>query len=354
MKRFSCWFLALSFVPVGRLGGRTAAGDSPTGPHRPGRSRAGRQYCARNGGQKRLRRRRHPGRPPWQSRRFQGGRHGGHCHVPPDEDRHDRPHLFDDQADHDRRRHDSVGGEQAASRRSRVKVHSRNEEPPRLRRAERRNGPRAEGNHHPRPDAAHGRFYVWSLQRYAGRPHVPRAETPLPQRAADGILSPASPRSPCSTSRARSSITASRSTCLGRVVEVASGETLDVFFEKRIFKPLDMVDTAFYVPASKVDRFAANYGPGLVMIDDPAKSPYLKPPKFLSGGGGLVSTARDYARFCQMMLNDGVLEGSAPSEVGDGAHDDPQSTPRARPDANAGRGPDPTKASASDWALPCR
>ncbi len=59
---------------------------------------------------------------------------------------------------------------------------------------------------------------------------------------------------------------------LGRVVEVASGETLDVFFEKRIFKPLDMVDTAFYVPASKVDRFAANYGPGLVMIDDPAKS----------------------------------------------------------------------------------
>ncbi len=95
---------------------------------------------------------------------------------------------------------------------------------------------------------------------------------------------------------------------LGRVVEVASGETLDVFFEKRIFKPLDMVDTAFYVPASKVDRFAANYGPGLVMIDDPAKSPYLKPPKFLSGGGGLVSTARDYARFCQMMLNEGVLD----------------------------------------------
>jgi CubicO group peptidase (beta-lactamase class C family) len=95
---------------------------------------------------------------------------------------------------------------------------------------------------------------------------------------------------------------------LGRVVEVASGQTLDVFFQERIFKPLDMVDTAFYVPASKVDRFAANYGPGLIMIDDPSKSPYLKPPKFLSGGGGLVSTARDYARFCQMMLNDGVLD----------------------------------------------
>jgi CubicO group peptidase (beta-lactamase class C family) len=94
---------------------------------------------------------------------------------------------------------------------------------------------------------------------------------------------------------------------LGRVVEVVSGKTLDVFFEERIFKPLDMVDTAFYVPAAKVARFATNYGPALVVIDDPSKSPYLKPPKFFSGGGGLVSTARDYARFCQMMLNDGVL-----------------------------------------------
>jgi CubicO group peptidase (beta-lactamase class C family) len=97
---------------------------------------------------------------------------------------------------------------------------------------------------------------------------------------------------------------------LGRVVEVVSGKTLDVFFNERIFKPLDMVDTAFYVPASKVDRFATNYGPGLVMIDDPSKSPYLKPPKFFSGGGGLVSTARDYARFCQMMLDGGTLEGT--------------------------------------------
>jgi CubicO group peptidase (beta-lactamase class C family) len=97
---------------------------------------------------------------------------------------------------------------------------------------------------------------------------------------------------------------------LGRVVEVASGRPLDVVFEDRIFKPLDMVDTAFYVPASKVDRFATNYGPGLKVIDDPAKSPYLNPPKFFSGGGGLVSTARDYTRFCQMMLNGGELEGT--------------------------------------------
>jgi CubicO group peptidase (beta-lactamase class C family) len=97
---------------------------------------------------------------------------------------------------------------------------------------------------------------------------------------------------------------------LGRVVEVASGRTLDVFFEDRIFKPLDMVDTAFYVPAAKVDRFAANYGPGLREIEAPATSPYLNTPKFFSGGGGLVSTARDYTRFCQMMLNGGELEGT--------------------------------------------
>jgi CubicO group peptidase (beta-lactamase class C family) len=97
---------------------------------------------------------------------------------------------------------------------------------------------------------------------------------------------------------------------LGRVVEVVSGKSLDVFFQERILKPLDMVDTAFYVPASKADRFATNYGPRNIVIDNPARSPYLTPPKFFSGGGGLVSTARDYTRFCQMMLNGGELGGT--------------------------------------------
>ena len=68
---------------------------------------------------------------------------------------------------------------------------------------------------------------------------------------------------------------------LGRVVEVVSGKTLDVFFEERILKPLDMVDTAFYVPASKVDRFATNYGPGLVVIDHPLKKPISQTAKIL-------------------------------------------------------------------------
>jgi CubicO group peptidase (beta-lactamase class C family) len=102
---------------------------------------------------------------------------------------------------------------------------------------------------------------------------------------------------------------------LGRLIEVVSGQTLDAFFAERIFKPLDLVDTGYYVAADKVDRLSLNYGPernggGLRVIDDNEKSPYLKPPKFLSGGGGLVSTARDYARFCQMMLNGGQLDGT--------------------------------------------
>jgi CubicO group peptidase (beta-lactamase class C family) len=101
---------------------------------------------------------------------------------------------------------------------------------------------------------------------------------------------------------------------LGRLVEVVSGQTLDAFFAERIFKPLDMVDTGFSVPAEKVARLSVNYGPSrggeLRVVDDAEKSTYLKQPTLLSGGGGLVSTARDYARFCQMMLNGGELDGT--------------------------------------------
>ena len=100
---------------------------------------------------------------------------------------------------------------------------------------------------------------------------------------------------------------------LGYLVQKISGQSLDKFFRTRIFKPLKMKDTAFNVPAKKVKRFSVCYGPnltgGLRVVDDPAKSRYLKKPSLFSGGGGLVSTARDYMRFCQMLLNKGQLDG---------------------------------------------
>jgi len=85
-----------------------------------------------------------------------------------------------------------------------------------------------------------------------------------------------------------------------------------------VLEPLGMVDSDFHVPADKHERFAANYQAGpssangggkLELIDDPGKSRYLKPRKVNSGGGGLVSTAADYLRFCKFMLNKGELDG---------------------------------------------
>ena len=100
---------------------------------------------------------------------------------------------------------------------------------------------------------------------------------------------------------------------LGHLIEVVSGQPLDDCLQARVFRPLGMRDTGFFVPADKLDRLAVNYGPGdkgeLKVIDAPLTSPYRTRPKFLSGGGGLVSTARDYLRFCQMMLGEGELEG---------------------------------------------
>jgi CubicO group peptidase (beta-lactamase class C family) len=80
--------------------------------------------------------------------------------------------------------------------------------------------------------------------------------------------------------------------------------------EERIFKPLDMKDSGFMVPAEKAGRFAANYGrsaAGLKCIDEPAKSKYLKPPGLISGGGGMVGTTRDYMRFLLMVDGLGTL-----------------------------------------------
>lgn len=88
----------------------------------------------------------------------------------------------------------------------------------------------------------------------------------------------------------------------GYLVEVLSGQSFDAFLKERIFRPLDMNDTGFHVPAAKVERFAAAYAfrdGKMVLADDPQKSTYLRKPKFFSGSGGLVSTSNDYLRFSQ-------------------------------------------------------
>ncbi len=100
---------------------------------------------------------------------------------------------------------------------------------------------------------------------------------------------------------------------LGRVIEVASEQSLDTFLKTRIFQPLDMKDTGFFVPQKKHDRFAQVYnsnGNGKLAIgDNEEHRDFTKPRAFLSGGGGLVSTARDYLRFLMMIQQGGTLDG---------------------------------------------
>ncbi len=100
---------------------------------------------------------------------------------------------------------------------------------------------------------------------------------------------------------------------MGYLVQKLSGMTFGEFLRTRIFEPLGMSDTGFSVPASKMDRFSSCYMPakggGLKLQDDAGKSTYAEPPKLESGGGGLVSTAHDYMRFCRMMLGGGTLDG---------------------------------------------
>lgn len=99
---------------------------------------------------------------------------------------------------------------------------------------------------------------------------------------------------------------------LGAVVERVAGMPLDQVFEQRIFAPLGMSDTGFWVPAEKVARLTDcwTFAEGRrVMYDEGAGSAWSQRPKLVSGGGGLVSTALDYYRFCTMLVNRGTLDG---------------------------------------------
>ena len=99
---------------------------------------------------------------------------------------------------------------------------------------------------------------------------------------------------------------------LGYLVGKISGMPFETFLHERLFKPLGMTDTDFHVPADKQARFAANYQPakgGMALYDDPETSPFLQKPSLISGGGGLVSTAKDYLAFATMLVNGGTANG---------------------------------------------
>ena len=119
---------------------------------------------------------------------------------------------------------------------------------------------------------------------------------------------------------------------LGRLVEIWSGKNLDQFFREEIFDPLGMKETGFHAPANSQNRCAALYGPadgttmasvgksrdpldpprepaGVVRLDEGMESAMITKPDIFSGGGGLIGSLHDYARFCQMLLNQGSLDG---------------------------------------------
>ncbi len=101
---------------------------------------------------------------------------------------------------------------------------------------------------------------------------------------------------------------------LARLVEVASGEPIDRYFAEHILQPLHMADTGYFVPEEKWSRLAALYTPNpggtIKRLTGPAQDSYKKKPVLLGGGSGLVSTAMDYARFVQMLLNGGQLDNT--------------------------------------------
>ena len=100
---------------------------------------------------------------------------------------------------------------------------------------------------------------------------------------------------------------------IGYLIGKISGKPFEQFLKERIFDPLEMNDTGFFVPAEKAHRLAACYSAdgkgGRTLQDDPTKSSFLQPPSLISGGGGLCSTAADYLTFCRALLNRGELGG---------------------------------------------
>lgn len=99
-------------------------------------------------------------------------------------------------------------------------------------------------------------------------------------------------------------------TVLGAVIERVSGERLDRYLERTLFKPLGMKDTGFFITDDKLPRFTVLYGPNMVTVEQPETSDYRDQNRLLDGGGALAGTAYDYLRFAQMLANGGELNGT--------------------------------------------
>jgi CubicO group peptidase (beta-lactamase class C family) len=101
---------------------------------------------------------------------------------------------------------------------------------------------------------------------------------------------------------------------VARLVEVISGQSLDAYFAEHVFEPLGMVDTGFWVPEDQIDRLCSNYlktpTERMFLVDTKDPKRHCKPPRCLSGSGGLISTLDDYLRFCRALLGGGELDGA--------------------------------------------
>jgi CubicO group peptidase (beta-lactamase class C family) len=156
----------------------------------------------------------------------------------------------------------------------------------------------------------------------------PEAEYPIQKAITAALptgLDPASPLGPDEWLRRLSSLPLvcqpgtrwmyhTGSDLLGVLIARASGQSFEAFLKERIFEPLGMRDTAFFVPPGKLGRFTSCYavsepGGALEVMDDSQASKWSRPPAFPGGGAGLVSTIDDYGAFGRMMLNKGNLGG---------------------------------------------
>ena len=272
--------------------------------------------------------------------------------------RHDLSHLLDDQAGDERRPHDARRGRPHRARRSGREVDPVVARPRGLprrlaRRLRHRAGRRADAG--ARPHAPHVGPDLRLPESHQRRRRLSRlAARSLRRRKPREFRRSARPRGRSSSRPAPRGTTASRPTSSAIWSASRPGQPFDAFVRSRILQPLGMVDTDFHVPEAKLARFADCYvrsaaGP---LVATPGLHDFAKPQRAPSGGGGLVGTAADYLRFCEMLRRGGELGGVrllGPKTAGADAHEPPApvaatSPTWRRPACSRKR---PTRASAS-------